>query len=228
MVLIVEKAAEPEEKQTSGVFGHPLRSCSVTGLDQRPCKALLETPFSRCIGFIFISNALEGPEGEAAFGFAFELAVTDGEDFDFDAGEALVFEAEFAGGAGGEVDDATGDEGSAVVEADFEGAAIFEVGDFDAAGEGEGFVGAGDVPGLDFFAEGGVAAFESEEGGFVVPGGDAAFFVAKGLVDGHGVIADALDGVGAGHVAGVATGTAGDEEEGEDEEETFVHEKSLP
>lgn len=129
------------------------------------------------------SPHLEGPEAEAALGLALVFSVSDRDDFDFAIGEALVFEAKFLGGTRGDVDDASGDKGTSVIDSHFEALAVFEVGDFDHARDGEGLVGGGDVPGHYLFAKGSVAPFETEHGGFVIPRGDSAFLVVERLVD---------------------------------------------
>ena len=127
---------------------------------------------------------LKGPEAEAVSGGgALVFAVADGDDFDFAIGEALIFETELFGRTRGDVDDAAGDEGAAIVDAHFETFAVFEVGHFDHAGNGKGLVGGGNVPGHHFFAEGGVSALEPEKGRFVIPGGDSALFIMERLVD---------------------------------------------
>ena len=64
---------------------------------------------------------------EPAFLFAFVGTIADGDDFDAGGGEALIAEAEFFGGAGRDVEHAVRDEGAAVVDADFDGLAVFEV-----------------------------------------------------------------------------------------------------
>lgn len=73
-------------------------------------------------------------------GFALVAAVSDGEDFDFDLSESVVFEAEFSGGAGGDVEDAAGDEGASVIDSHTEAFAIAEVGDLDASRNRKGLV----------------------------------------------------------------------------------------
>lgn len=131
-------------------------------------------------------------------GFALILTVADGDDFDFTVGETLFFEAKFLSGARGHVDDASRNEGSAIIDSHLEALAIFEVGDLHHAGDGQGFVGSRDVPRHHFFSKRSVAALEAEHGRFVIPRSDAALFVVQGLLDGQRLIVHPANGVGAG------------------------------
>ena len=141
----------------------------------------------------------------------------------------MVVEADFFGGAGGEVDNAVADVGSAVVDATFDGFAVFEVGDFDDAGERKGLVGGDFVPRHDFFADGGVAAFEAEEFGFVEPRGGADVGVMDGFIDTHRVVGLTTDGVGGALVVIVVSARvgAGNDGEGKEGGQEFRHGANL-
>lgn len=111
-----------------------------------------------------------GSEKEpAALLLAFVGAVADGDDFEVCGGESLLIEAEFFRSARGDIEMAAGDERSAVVDAEFDGIAILEVGDLDEAGKRKRLVRTGEMPWHDFFTDGCVSAFEAEPFGFVVP-----------------------------------------------------------
>lgn len=74
--------------------------------------------------------------------FAFVRAIADGDDFDAGLGDSLIVEAEFFRGAWGDIEMATGDEWAAVVDADFKGISVLEIGDFNEARQGKCFMSA--------------------------------------------------------------------------------------
>lgn len=144
---------------------------------------------------------------------ALPWAVADGEDFDAHALESLAVKVEFVGDFAADVDEAPGDEGAAVGDAGFAAAAVGEVGDADAAGQREGAVGGVELAFVEFLADGADAAV-----GFVVRG-EADGAVAEGLLDAHGGVALAAQGVGGHFVAAVVgplllAGAEGGEQEG--------------
>ncbi len=67
-------------------------------------------------------------------------SIADAEDFDFYIREALFGESEVVGDGLCDIEHTAADEGSAVVDADFGRAAVFEVGDADDTGDGQRFV----------------------------------------------------------------------------------------
>lgn len=109
-------------------------------------------------------------------------------------GQSLVIEAKLFSDGGGDIEDSTSDEGTAVIDSDDRRAAIAEVGDADGAGEGEGFVCSGAGAGAKSLTDGG-GSMPPERSANVI-GGDACFFVAEGLAGVHGVVTDAADSVG--------------------------------
>ncbi len=144
------------------------------------------------------SAAVQSLEGMGCCGGTFLAkavgAVADAEDLDFHFCEALIDEAEFAGDRLGDIKQATRDEWAPVIQADCGGAAVFEIGDTDFAGEGECFVGGGAGPWPDILAGGCFAG--KNEPAFVVVGSDADIHVPQAFAGLHGVVADASDRVG--------------------------------
>lgn len=63
-------------------------------------------------------------------------SIADAEDFDFYIREALFGESEVVGDGFCDIEHAAPDEGSTVIDADFDRAAVFEIGDADDAGNG--------------------------------------------------------------------------------------------
>lgn len=84
-------------------------------------------------------------------------AIADAEDFDFYIRKSLFGESEVVGDGFCDIEHAAPDERSAVVDADFGRAAVFEVGDTDDAGDGKGFMGGNLCPRPEFFTGGGFA-----------------------------------------------------------------------
>lgn len=117
-------------------------------------------------------------------------AVAYGENLYADALEAVVTEAEFLCGGGAEVDEASGDVGSAVGDADHAAAAVLQVGNAGAAGQGEGAVRGVELAGVQFLADGADSPVR------LVVGGDALRLVPQGLRYAHGHKAVAPQGVG--------------------------------
>lgn len=126
-------------------------------------------------------------------------SIADAEDFDFYIREALFGESEVVGDGLCDIEHAAPDEGSAVVDANFDRAAVFEVGDTDDAGDRQGFVG-GDFGPWPEFLSGGRFSREDEEMLGVVRG-NASLSMTNGIAGLHGVVADAANGVGLGFVA---------------------------
>lgn len=143
---------------------------------------------------------------EPATFFAFVGAVAHRDHLDVCGGEALVAETKFFRGAWRDVQMTAGDEGTAVVDADFQRFAVIEVGHLDEAGQRERFVSASEMPWHDFLADGCVAALEAEELGFVIPGAGAGFLEIERLFDTHRAVVLAAHGVGTRHVASIAAG----------------------
>jgi len=126
-------------------------------------------------------------------------SIADAEDFDFYIREALFGESEVVGDGLCDIEHAASDEGSAVVDADFGRAAVFEVGDANYAGYGQGFVGGNLCPWPEVLSGGGLARKNEEMLGVVRS--DTDLGVADGIAGLHGVVADAANGVGLGFVA---------------------------
>src|SRR5215217_2557981 len=80
------------------------------------------------------------------------------EHFEFYSHHPRAEHVELFGGGGGEVDDAAGDEGAAVVDADDDRLAVSDVGHADAGTEGQGAVGGGEAGGVEGLAVGGFSA----------------------------------------------------------------------
>lgn len=89
-------------------------------------------------------------------------SIADAEDLDFYIRKALFGESEVVGNGFCDIEHAAPDEGSAVVDAHFDRAAVFEVGDADDARDGQGFVG-GDFGPWPEFLSGGRFSREDEE-----------------------------------------------------------------
>jgi hypothetical protein len=164
------------------------------------------------------SKILKEPTG---FGLSAIGAVADGKDFEAGAGDSLIVEAELFGGAWGDVEMATRDEGAAIIETNFDGFSVFEIRHFDQSGQGEGFVGTGEVPGIDFFAQRGVPANEAEKFRFIIPRAPTGFGVSEGLIDAERMVSLPANGVGPCLVTFVAAGAgnAGGEERKSSSEE---------
>lgn len=118
---------------------------------------------------------------------------------DFYIREALFGEAKIVGNGLCDVEHAAADEGSTVIDADFDRAAIFKVGDTDDAGDGQCFVG-GDFGPWPEFLSGGRLPGKDEEMLRVVRR-DTDLAVADGIAGLHGVISNATNRVGLGFVA---------------------------
>ena len=149
---------------------------------------------------------LEGPQAETGSrGLALVFAVADGNDFDFAIGETLRLKAELFGCPWGDVDNASGDERTAIVDPHFETFTVLEIRHLHHAGDGQGLVGGGDVPRHHLFAEGGVAALETQKGGLVIPRSNPALLISQGLIDRERLIVDSADGVAPGLGAFIAS-----------------------
>src|SRR5690606_40402737 len=88
-------------------------------------------------------------------------------------------EAELLGRGEGQVDDAVGVEGAAIVDAQDDLAPVVQVGDLHVAGQGQGLVGGGHAVQVVTFAVGGELVVELG----AVPGGDAGFPVVARVAD---------------------------------------------
>lgn len=96
------------------------------------------------------------------------------EDFDFYGDDAAIYESELFGGSDGDVDDAAFFEGATIVDDDYFGLFIGEIGYPDLGAHGEGFVGGcGGVVGEGFTAGGfcAVVGFDGIPRGFAMLGG---------------------------------------------------------
>ena len=141
-------------------------------------------------------------------------AVANAEDFNANLGQTLAGEAKLVGHGLGHIEHAASNERAAVVDADFGGFSILEIGHADEARKREGFVGGAVGPGPEFFADGGFAGEDQKM--FAVMRGNAGFDMADGLARVHGVVAHAAQGVGLVFVAVI--GRRASTEEDRDEE----------
>ena len=123
--------------------------------------------------------------------------------------QAFFLESQLPRGSRSDINNASGDKGPPIVKAHLDGLSIGKVCHFDAARQGQGLVGATDVKAPNLLAEGRVAPLETKKTAFVIPGGNSRFFVAKRLVDAHGMVTHPLDRVGAGHIPRVTSTTTG-------------------
>lgn len=121
-------------------------------------------------------------------------SIADAEDLDFYIREALFGESEVVGNGLGDIEHAAADEGPSVIDADFNRAAVFEVGDTDDAGNGQRFVGGDFGPWPEIFSGGRFSRKDEEVLGVVR--GDTHLGMADGIAWLHGMIADAANGVG--------------------------------
>lgn len=135
--------------------------------------------------------------------------VPDAENFDSDGREALIEEAQFFGNRRGHIQNAPFDKRPPVIHTHDHGASIAQIGDANAAGEGEGFMRGGFGPGVLFFTDGGFSG-EKQEAAFVVVGGDAFLDKADGFAGMHGFIGLPAHGIGPVFVAFVAAAAAGE------------------
>lgn len=126
-------------------------------------------------------------------------SIANAEDFDFYIREALLSESEVVGDGFCDIEHATTDERSAVIDADFGRTAVFQVGDADDAWDGQCFMGGDFGPWPEFFS-GGCLAGKNEEMLRVV-GCDTDLGVADGFAGLHGMISNAANCVGLGFVA---------------------------
>ena len=126
-------------------------------------------------------------------------SVPDAEDLDFYIREALFGEAKVVGNGLGDIEHAAADEGSAVINADFDRAAVFEIGDANDAGDGQRFVGGDFCPWPEFLTGGRLAGKDEEM--LRVVRCDTDLCVANGIAGLHGMISNAANCVGLGFVA---------------------------
>ena len=113
--------------------------------------------------------------------------------------ETLFGEAKVIGNGLGDIEHAASDEGTAVIDADFDRATVFEVGYADDTGDGQGFVGCNFGPRPEILSSGGLARKNEEM--FGVVRSNASLCVANGVAGLHGMISDAANCVGLGFVA---------------------------
>ena len=125
-------------------------------------------------------------------------SIANAEDFDFYIRKALIGESEVVSNGFCDVKHAATDEGSAVIDADFGRATVFQVGDADDTGDGQCFVGCNLCPWPEVLSSGGLA--RKNEKMFGVVRSDTGFCVADGFAGLHGVVANAANCVGLGFV----------------------------
>jgi hypothetical protein len=119
---------------------------------------------------------------------ALPRTIANGDDVDSDGHGAVADHPQFFSGFATEVDDATFNEGPAVIDADEDAFAVGERGDEDFAGKWERGVGGVDVPWVDTFADGSFATDHAEDGGFIVIASDARLGETQGFIDAHGSV----------------------------------------
>ena len=153
--------------------------------------------------------------------------IPDAKNFDANLSQPLTGETQLIGHGLGHIEHAASNEGASVIDADFGGFSILEIGHADEARKREGFVGGAAGPGPELFADGGFAGEDQKM--LAVVRGDAGFDMADGLAGTHRVVAHAAKGVGLVFVAVVVGGASAEQERGEDQngEGGFRHGASI-
>ena len=135
-------------------------------------------------------------------------AIAHGNHLDVDGGESVAIKTKLFCCPWRNIQEAPRNKRTAIIDAHFGGSAVFDIGDFDDAGQGKRLVSPDHVPRHDFFPDGGVASFKTEKRRFVIPRAGSSFFVLERLIDAHWLVVLAPLRIATRHVAMVAT-TAG-------------------
>ena len=142
--------------------------------------------------------------------------IPDAKDFDADLSESLAGETQLIGHGLGDIEHTASNEGASVIDANFGGFSILEIGHADEARKREGFVGSAAGPGPELFADGGFSGEDQKM--FTVMRGHAGFDMADGLARVHGVVAHAAQGVGLVFVAVIGRRATAEEDRDEEKE----------